>query len=145
MKKDLEIIRGEIVPKETVKARYESQLKNKLEETMAKPSKDTLVERKIKVAIAQGKFKNLSGHGKPLNLESYVNVPEAFKITYQMLKNAGYVPEEVQLKKEIEEIKEKLKTCTSQEERESLEKDLNEKSTKFGTIMDHYRSLKWFK
>ncbi len=140
--KNLKILNGEIVPKETIKARYESQLGQKVRDMMVRPSQDSLVESKIKVAIAKGKFKNLPGKGKPLDLSCYFRIPEPFRIAYHMLKNAGYLPYEVQLKKEIEEIKAKLRTCNDKEEITKLQKEFNEKTSKFGIIMDSYKTLR---
>ena len=60
-----------------------------------------IAERRILEAIRDGAFDNLPGAGKPLALEDDSHVPEDLRIAYKVLKNAGYVPPEVSLRKEI--------------------------------------------
>ena len=43
--------------------------------------------------MAEGKFDNLSGKGKPLDLSRYREIPEYMRTAYHVVKNAGYVPE----------------------------------------------------
>ena len=90
----------EIFTKETARARYENLEIGKAGESIAQ--RETLADIKIKKAMAEGEFDNLPGKGKPLNLQNYCDIPEHLRIAYQMLKNSGYLPEEVRLKKELE-------------------------------------------
>lgn len=60
-----------------------------------------IAEGKIKEAIRNGEFENLPGRGKPLRLDDLSSVPEELRAAYIILKNAGIVPEELQLQKEI--------------------------------------------
>jgi hypothetical protein len=62
---------------------------------------EKIAERHILEAIKKGEFENLPGAGKPLALEGDSNVPDDLRIAYKVLKNAGYVPPEVSLRKEI--------------------------------------------
>ena len=48
-----------------------------------------------------GMFDDLPGAGKPLALENDSHVPEDLRIAHKILKNAGFVPPEVALRKEI--------------------------------------------
>ena len=61
-------------------------------------------EGAIRSAIERGEFDNLKGKGNPLNLNEYFDTPEDIRLGYTLLKNAGYVPEEVQLLNQIEEL-----------------------------------------
>ena len=45
-----------------------------------------------------------------------------------MLKNNEFVPQEVELLREIGELKEKIKNCVSESDRKILSRNLNEKS-----------------
>lgn len=67
-----------------------------------------IAERRILEAIERGLFKDLSGKGKPLKLEDDSHVPEDLRIPYKILKNAGYVPQEVALRKEIVQVEDLL-------------------------------------
>jgi hypothetical protein len=46
-------------------------------------------------AVARGDFEALPGAGRPLELDDDALVPEELRVAYRILKNAGYVPEEV--------------------------------------------------
>jgi hypothetical protein len=56
---------------------------------------DFIAERVIQEAIARGELDDLPGTGRPLELDDDALVPEELRLAYRILKNAGYVPEEV--------------------------------------------------
>ena len=65
---------------------------------------DEIVEQRIRDATERGEFDGLPGAGKPLSLDDDSLVPEELRAGYRLLKNAGYLPEEVRLRREISEI-----------------------------------------
>lgn len=66
---------------------------------------ERLAEEKIQQAMARGDFDNLPGKGKPIPDEKDMAlVPQEMRVAYRLMKNAGYVPEEVRLLREIEEV-----------------------------------------
>jgi len=72
---------------------------------------DDLAEQRIRNAMADGGFDDLPGRGKPLVLDDDALVPEDMRLAHRVLKNAGYVPEALQLRSEIgaiEHVLEKL-------------------------------------
>ena len=76
---------------------------------------EELAERAIQEAQKRGEFEGLSGEGQPLPQESDPFMPETLRMAYKMLKNAGYVPEEIQAQREIRSLIE----CLEQETDES--------------------------
>jgi hypothetical protein len=60
-----------------------------------------IAERRIVEAIREGAFDDLPGKGQPLKLEDNSHIPEDLRMVYKILKNAGFVPPEVALRKEI--------------------------------------------
>ena len=62
---------------------------------------DLIAERKIAEAEAAGDLRNLPGSGAPLDLDDDPLIPEDLRMAYRILKNAGLVPEEVTLLREI--------------------------------------------
>ncbi|MEE9565987.1 MAG: DnaJ family domain-containing protein [Desulfobacteria bacterium] len=60
-----------------------------------------IAERRILEAIREGALDDLPGAGQPLELEDDSHVPEDLRVAHKILKNAGFVPEEVALRKEI--------------------------------------------
>lgn len=67
-----------------------------------------IAERRIKEAIKNGALDDLPGAGKPLVLEDNSHLPEDLRIVYKVLKNAGCVPPEISLRKEIAKIEDLL-------------------------------------
>jgi len=62
---------------------------------------DSLVEARIERAIERGELDNLPGHGRPLALDDDSCVAPELRLAYRILKNAGFVPEEIELRREI--------------------------------------------
>lgn len=63
-----------------------------------------LAERRIEEAAARGEFDNLPGRGRPLELDDDALIPEDLRAAYRILKNAGYVPPEVEALNEIAQL-----------------------------------------
>jgi hypothetical protein len=57
---------------------------------------ELIAERKIVEALERGELSNLPGEGRPLVLDDDALVPEELRAAYRILKNAGYVPPEVE-------------------------------------------------
>ncbi len=85
-----------------------------------------IAERKIEEAMEEGRFAGL-GHWKnrPLPEDDMQHVPPSLRMAYRVLKNGGYVPEEVSLKKEIATVEEMLARCTDERQRYNQLKKLN--------------------
>jgi hypothetical protein len=63
-----------------------------------------LAERKIAEAIAKGELDDLPGAGRPLDLDDDTLVPEELRLAYRILKNAGFVPPELEALNRIEQL-----------------------------------------
>lgn len=83
-----------------------------------------IAEEKIQEAINQGKLDNLPGMGKPLQLEDDSMVPEDLRASYRLLKNAGVLPEELQLHKEMVTLQDLINSCQDEQERVRLDREL---------------------
>lgn len=57
---------------------------------------EKLVEQRIEEAQARGEFEHLPGAGRPINLDCDPLVPEDLRVAWRVLKNAGFVPPEVE-------------------------------------------------
>ena len=86
---------------------------------------DRLVEKKIKEAIKNKEFEDLEGFGKPVDNSEYFSVPEEDRIAFHIMKNAGVVPEELNIRRKISNLIKEIKDCSDQTEKESLKKELN--------------------
>jgi hypothetical protein len=89
---------------------------------------DKIVDEKIKDAMKNGEFDDLPGKGKPVNLEDYFKAPAHLRVTYQLLKNYGVSPREVELKNEITELKKQLSLTRSAKEKKRLLRTIHDKS-----------------
>ncbi|MEX0960200.1 MAG: DnaJ family domain-containing protein [Burkholderiales bacterium] len=65
---------------------------------------DLIAEQKIAEAMAHGEFDDLPTQGRPLELEDDTLVPEDLRMAYRILRNAGFVPPEVQALQEIGQL-----------------------------------------
>lgn len=66
---------------------------------------ELIAERKIAEAEAQGALKDLPGEGAPLDLDDDDPlIPEDLRMAYRILKNAGLVPEEIAMLREIGQL-----------------------------------------
>jgi len=105
-------------------------------------SLESFIEAQIKKAMAEGQFDDLPGKGKPIDLKAYFDTPEHLRMAYSILKKADFVPEEVQLLKEIEALKSQLDSCSDEEQRSHLNKSITEKRLNFNLLMENHRRAK---
>lgn len=73
------------------------------------PGFEAIVEERIKKAQKEGAFKDLPGSGKPIQFEE-ANVPDDLRMAHKILKNAGFLPPEIEVKKQITQTRELLDT-----------------------------------
>lgn len=85
---------------------------------------DQIAESRIEQAIARGELDNLAGTGKPLQLDDDSMIPEEFRMAYRVLKNAGMVPPEIELKGQINVLEETLSSIDDAAERDVVRKKL---------------------
>jgi len=97
------------------------------------PGFEKIVEDKIKKARKQGAFKNLPGAGKPLTFDK-TSVPEDLKIAYKILKNADFVPPEIEMLREIRETETLLAGMKDTPEKYRLIKKMNYLILKVNTL-----------
>jgi len=84
-----------------------------------------IVEQRIQEALDRGDFDNLPGKGKPINFEDDSMVPDELRLAYKILKNAGCLPPELELRKEIRQMEDLLADIPDEKERYKLMKKIN--------------------
>ena len=72
---------------------------------------DRLADAHIHAAAERGEFDNLEGAGKQLPRDAARDVPPELRAGYRLLKNAGYVPPEIEAWREIRDIDDLLRTA----------------------------------
>lgn len=95
-----------------------------------------LAEQKIEEAIRNGELDNLPFAGKKLPIDDLSHIPEDMRMSYRIMKNAGYVPEEVTLRKECVQLYDLLSATWNEDEQEQLRRKLNEKHLRLQLLME---------
>lgn len=93
-----------------------------------------IAERKISEAIQQGQLNIESWRNRPLPMTSDSMIPEELRMAYKVLKNAGYLPPEIETKKEIQQLEDLLSTCDDEHIRVKQIKKLNCLMLKLNTM-----------
>lgn len=69
---------------------------------------DHIVEQRIAEAAQRGDFDHLPGAGQPLHLDDDLLIPRDLRMAYRVLRNAGYVPDEIRLLRELASVEQLL-------------------------------------
>ena len=80
---------------------------------------DQLAEQHIRDAQQKGELSGLPGEGAPLVLDDDSHVPPELRAGYRLLKNAGYLPPELELRREALELNDLLKGLTPEDKAHS--------------------------
>ena len=79
------------------------------------------VEQQIRKAEAEGQFKNLDGAGKPLpHRPGDALIDPMDSVGHRIMAEAGAVPEEVRLKKELDALRKEFGDTTDPDKRKEL-------------------------
>lgn len=100
---------------------------------------DKLVEAIIKEAQERGDFENLPGKGKPMDLYAYFETPEDVRMAYSVLKNAGMTSREVELLKEIAELKQVHAALFDEKRKREVHKEIEKKQIEFSLMMERQK------
>lgn len=95
-----------------------------------------LAEQKIEEAVRNGELDNLPMAGKKLPVDDLSHIPEDLRMSYRIMKNAGYVPEEVSLRKECIRLYDLLTAAQHDGEQEQLRRKLNEKQLRLQMLLE---------
>jgi len=98
-----------------------------------------IAEDKIREAINNGEFENLPGQGKPVDLKPYFQAPPHLRMTYDILKKSNVVPDELQLIKQIQLLKEQREDSVDEKEKFRLRIEINFKTAQFNFLKERYR------
>lgn len=83
---------------------------------------DKIAEARIAEAVERGEFDNLPGVGQPLDLDDDTLVPKELR--------AGYLPPELQLRREIQDVRALLRVAQEPQESGRLARRLNQSSAR---------------
>ena len=97
---------------------------------------ERIIEAMIKDAMERGEFDNLPGKGKPIDLTEYFETPEEVRLANSVLKNAGMTSREVELLKEIAELKQILGVVPDEKKKAEIGQQIRQKQVEFSLMME---------
>jgi hypothetical protein len=100
---------------------------------------DRIVEAMIKDAMERGEFDNLPGKGKPIDLTEYFETPEEVRLANSVLKGAGMTSPEVDLLREIAELKQMLAAPLDETKQQKVAKQIRQKHMEFSLRMERQK------
>ena len=100
---------------------------------------DRIVEAIIKNAMERGEFDNLPGNGKPIDLSDYFETPEEVRLANSVLKNAGMTSREVDLLKEIAELKQVQVAVLDEQKKQEIRRQIQQKQVEFSLLMERQK------
>lgn len=96
----------------------------------------SIAEERIREAIERGEFDRLPGFGKPLPPDDADGVPEELRLSFRILRNAGMLPEEMQLRKEMLTLEDLIRCTQDEAERKRLNTELTVKRLRYRALME---------
>jgi DnaJ-like protein len=97
---------------------------------------EKFIDEQVRRAIEAGEFDDLPGKGKPIDLRAYFETPEDLRLAYSILKSNNFVPEEVELLKEIEALKTRLASSSDDEQKDRIKKEITDKTYTFNMLIE---------
>jgi len=105
------------------------------------PTQDEEIARHLREAMASGELAGTPGFGKPLPEDpGWEATPEELRMPFRILKNAGFVPPEVELLHERAALNAALSAAAGQAERSALRQRLSDLEQKIALRLEALRS-----
>ena len=95
-----------------------------------------LGEERIREAVARGELDNLPGKGKPLELEDLSRMDPEARSAYLILRGKGFIPEEVELRRDMLQLRDLMRSCNDDGERARLRQSLNGKMLRYDMLRE---------
>ncbi len=103
---------------------------------------EAIVEQKIRAASERGEFADLPGQGRPLDLTADPLVPEDLRVAYRILKNAGFLPPQLEARKEIYDLQQLMRGMDAGPERSKALRKLHLLNTQLAASQRGGRNLR---
>ena len=103
-------------------------------------TQDEEMARHLREAMESGEMQRIPGYGKPLPEDAgWDATPEALRLPFKILKNAGFVPPEVELFHERAALNAALAACESEAERSATRHKLADLEQKIALRLEALR------
>jgi hypothetical protein len=91
------------------------------------PTLDEQIAQSLRDALRSGELQSAASWGKPLNLnDGFDQTPEELRMAFKALKDAGFVPPEVETMKQIAALREVIATEPEAPGAEAMRRRLSE-------------------
>ncbi|MCE9594824.1 MAG: DUF1992 domain-containing protein [Planctomycetes bacterium] len=97
---------------------------------------ERIADRKIEAALERGEFERLSGTGRPLDLDDLSRVPEDLRVGYIVLKSAGVLPEELELRKEVLRLEDLIAACHDEGAKRKLVSERTTAALRYALLLE---------
>lgn len=98
-----------------------------------------IAEERIKKALEEGMFDNLPGAGKPLPKDELEHLPPELRMPVRMMKNAGFTPEDANLRQDMRKLERLINDCVDPEQKRDLKRQLDEKLLRYNQMLSKKR------
>lgn len=96
------------------------------------------IDQIIDKAHKAGDFEDINAYrGKAIDNSDYFNAPTEDRLCFHILKNQGFAPREVELNREINDLKRRIAECKHEKQKEELEGELAKKQDVYRIQLEH--------
>ena len=96
-----------------------------------------IAEQRIREAMEQGLFDNSPYRGRRVHLEEDESIPPDLRMAFKVLKDAGCLPPEVELRREIATLSDLLDAIAEGEERRRLRRERSDRVLRLEILRRH--------
>lgn len=98
---------------------------------------DDEIGKHLQESMAQGELAKAASYGKPLDFgDGYSETPDEYRMGFKILKDAGFVPPEVELMQKIAAIRTQLSHGGRDGDQVELQKQLQELEVSLALVKD---------
>ena len=102
---------------------------------------DELIAQSLRESQASGELQSAKSWGKPLDLDDgYAQTPEELRMAFKVLKDAGFVPPEVELMKQVAALRECIKAAPDAPEADAMRQRASELQQQLALRLEKLRA-----
>jgi len=101
---------------------------------------DDIIKQWVERVEKTGEMRNSPHFGKPFDFQDgFLETPEDLRMAHKILKNAGYVPAEVEMLQRLAALKDQLASAVDPQQQHQLRTQLAELQQKVAMMLDGLR------
>ena len=101
---------------------------------------DEVIRQWVQKVEKTGEIRNTPGFGKPFEFEDgYLQTPTELRMAYKILKDAGYVPAEIEMVQRLAALREQLDATQGEQQQRELKVKIAELQQKVTMMLEAMR------